>query len=445
MLASVPVVTREQLSARGVIARLRAGASRIVVHAPSVVITPALGRLAERWPGLPAARVPRVLVVGPTAGGSLGVADSVERACRRLGTEGLRFDARPFAAAQDALGALPAGRQERIDLQGRLMLLLGDAVVRMAAHWRADLVLAIAQAPLNEPALTSLRALGVASAFWFVENTRVLPYWRDVAAHYDHFYAIQPGDVLDRIAAAGARRVAYLPMAADPELHAPISLAGREQERYSSAVSFAGAPYLNRRHMLGAVRDLGLKVWGDGWESTALAPCLGERGRFDLDTMRRIVAATRVNLNIHSAEHVTGLDPLPDYVNPRTFELAACGAFQLVDRRDPLADLFSGEEMVTFSSAAQMRALTEHYLQRPHEAEATAVRARARVLADHTYDRRIARMLDDVLPAHLQPAPAVAGDTLDSALAQSAAASRLEDSEIYLRMLADVRETVTTR
>jgi spore maturation protein CgeB len=444
-LSRVPVVCLESLADRARLARLRALAPTAVVHGPAAGVTPELEALADRWALVAPARAPRVLVVGPIAGGSLGIARSVARAARRLGADTREFDAAPFAGAQQAFGAMPLGPDARTYFLGHLTLLVGEAVVEVAAGWKADMVLAVAQAPLSEPALTALRSRGIATAFWFVENTRVLPYWRDVARHYDTFYAIQPGEALAQIAEAGGRP-AYLPVACDPDLHRPVPLSEDERARYGSPVSFAGAPYLNRRHVLAAVRDLGLKVWGEGWEATALADCVGQPGRFDAETMVRVFCATAVNLNVHSAEHVTGLDPQPDYVNPRTFELAACGAFQLVDRRDPLAALFDADEVATFDGVRDLRLKAEHFLARPDAAAQMARRARARATREHTFDARVDAIAADLLPPELQPYPdAAGGETLDAALARAARAPELDEVEAYLRMLVDVRQTVHAR
>ncbi len=370
---------------------------------------------------------------------------SVAAAVAASGADSRFFDASPFADAQRAFGELSIDGTRTEMLQGQFTLLLAEAVVGVAAEWRPDLLIALAQAPLTEPALTALRTMGITTAFWFVENVRVLPYWRDVCPFYDMVYAIQPAAV-DRIADAGARRVGYLPMACDPRIHRPVSLDDDERARYRSPVSFAGAPYLNRRHLLTAVADLGLKVWGDGWESTALAGALGERGRFDADQMVRIFSGTDVNLNIHSADHVAGLDPEPDYVNPRTFELAACRAFQLVDRRHPLPALFDEDELVTFSSARDLRTLCLHYLERPSERLEIASRAEARARRDHTYDHRVAVMLEDNLPVHLRGSQVESHpESLNDAIAAASTAASLSVDEAMLRIVADVRDTVTAR
>jgi spore maturation protein CgeB len=81
-------------------------------------------------------------------------------------------------------------------------------------------------------------------------------------------------------------------------------------------------------------------------------------------------------------------------LNPRTFELAACGAFQLVDERELLSECFKvGEEIVTFSSVADLKDKIEYYRDRPEERRRIAARARERVLREHTYEKRLEQML----------------------------------------------------
>ena len=399
LLSAASVVLLDDLRDPVRLASVRLGAETVVPHGPSLAAAPELGELARRWDSIPVARRPaRVLVAGPLYGGSLPMAGSVASACRELDVDVRLFDGSPHAGSYRALGALGVPSDRRTMLQGSLVELLSDALVELAVTWRADLVLAMAQAPLGEAGVTRLKEAGIATAFWFVENNRVLPYWRAVAPHYDWFYAIQPGRFLGRLADAGAPRPRYLPVGCDPARHRPVTLTTEERDRYGADVSFAGAAYLNRRRAFAALTDYGLRVWGPEWQKTPLAGVTAEGGRrFTSDEMAKIASATRINLNLHSAEHVSGLDPDPDYVNPRTFELAACGAFQLVDARDPLRDVFAADEVATFSSVPQLRELIAHYLPLPEDRDVMAARARGRALADHTYEHRVRQVLRETL------------------------------------------------
>jgi spore maturation protein CgeB len=85
--------------------------------------------------------------------------------------------------------------------------------------------------------------------------------------------------------------------------------------------------------------------------------------------------------------------PDGDFVNPRTFEIAACGAFQLVDGRSLLGELFSDEEMVKFSDLHDLRDKIDYYLQRPEKRAEFAEKGRRRVLAEHTYEKRMEELL----------------------------------------------------
>jgi spore maturation protein CgeB len=443
LLDRVPVFLLDALTDRMVLARVRGLGARAVVHAASAAQAPALAALGDRWERLRPARRPRVLVVGPIYGGSLGIATHVAAALRGAGAETCFFDAHQYAGAHRALAMLPTHRRVHDYLRGKLALLLGEAVVELARAFGPDLVLALAQAPLAEPSLTALRSGGITTAFWFVENGRVLNYWRDIARHYDVFYAIQPGRFLDELHAAGAGRAAYLPLACDPAVHVPVTLDEAAMAEFGADVSFAGAPYLNRRRMFASLGDFDLKLWGAGWDATTLS-ARAAGGAFDLDGMLRIFAATRVNLNLHSADHTGGLDPSADYVNPRTFELASCGAFQVVDARGPLADLFTPDEIVTFDSVADLRAQIAHYLAHPAERAAIAARARARAHRDHTYAQRIVRVFADVLPPELAAGARwdVSPASLDDALAPFASDGELSRDEALLRLVRDVRDSV---
>jgi spore maturation protein CgeB len=98
------------------------------------------------------------------------------------------------------------------------------------------------------------------------------------------------------------------------------------------------------------------------------------------------------------------VNPDGDFVNPRTFEIAACGGFQLVDRRSGLADFFRiGEEVACFEDLEELRGKIAHYLAHPEEREAVAERGRLRALRDHTYERRMETMIGFMIRSGFRP------------------------------------------
>lgn len=387
-------------------------------------------------------RPPRVLIAGPIYGGSLETARSTARACEAIGADTRLLDYGTFGAGWDTISRLPVSSGHKNRLKADYAKVLGEMVIASASEWRPDLVIGLAQAPLNASVCARLRSAGITVAFWFVENFRVLPYWKQVAKDYDVFFAIQDEPFLSMLREAGAAKAVYLPTACDPDRHTPVNLTEEDRRRFAADVSFAGAPYLNRQRMLLGLIDLNPRIWGDGWTDTELSRLAAEGGaRFTLDEMIRIFSATKINLNIHSANHVDGLDPDPDYVNPRTFELASCQAFQIVDARRPLPALFRDDELVTFSSTKELRSLIAHYLAHPDERAAIAARGRARVVADHSFVDRVKRIFAETLPPDLQPGASAGSRGLADAInALERTSPKMTPDEAMMRVLQHVQD-----
>jgi spore maturation protein CgeB len=336
-----------------------------------------------------------VAVVGPIYGGSLPIARYTATALESLGHRVTWLDHSNHRASYDAFGRYRDTRH-RLTMQSRFTDVLSLSVVTHLAEDPPDLVLAIAQAPLTLAVLEHLRKKKFLTAMWFVENYRHLTYWRQLAGGYEYWFVIQQAGCREALAHAGARHVSYLPMAADPGVHRPLTLTPAEQAEYGADVSFVGAGYANRRNLLPRwlSNDWSFKVWGDEWDGCEpLSAVLQRNGtRIDTDTCIKVFNATAINLNLHSCSS-DGLDPHADFVNPRTFELAACGAFQLVDERSLLPDLFTDGEMIRFRRAEEVPALIRTWLKDPAGRRTIAEAARQRVLRHHTYEHRMKELL----------------------------------------------------
>ncbi|MGE4553694.1 MAG: glycosyltransferase [Desulfovibrionaceae bacterium] len=82
-------------------------------------------------------------------------------------------------------------------------------------------------------------------------------------------------------------------------------------------------------------------------------------------------------------------------VNQRVFDVPACGAFLLTDRRRQMDELFEpGVEMAVYDDPDHIVPLVERYLADAPARTALAQAGRRRVLAEHTYDHRLARLIE---------------------------------------------------
>ncbi|HNR36364.1 MAG TPA: glycosyltransferase [Candidatus Hydrogenedentes bacterium] len=338
----------------------------------------------------------RIAVVGPMYGGSLPITQYLERGFRALGHNVLRVDnAQAWPMYREATEGIRSKQNARR---------IGDMIAHCLCEWTyarvsefgPDICIVMAQAPVDKTFPVRLARDGVIAGFWYVENWRHLPYWRDIAPYYDVFFHIQPGEFEDQLARAGCPCSAFVQTGCDPDIHRPVELTEAERAEYGCDLSFAGAGYHNRLEMFKGLTDYRLNLWGVGWSSRELAMFVRDpETRFTPERFAKIVAGTKINLNLHSSTVHDGVDPDCDAINPRVFEIAACGGFQLCDPCKGLDALFDFDtELPVYRDLAELREKIDYFLARPEERAAFAQRARRRVLAHHTYRHRAQRMLD---------------------------------------------------
>jgi spore maturation protein CgeB len=378
----------------------------VVAHAPALLVPGgAHRRVVQTWQAQAARSGLRlkILVVTPLYGGSWPIAGYAARALTELGHETHLLDLAPFHDAFQGLERFGARRANRRVLESGFCDVMAAGIAATVDAVEPDLVLALAQAPLNASALDAIGKRGVMRALWFVEDYRVMTYWRELARHYDHVFTIQTDACLEAMGQVTDARLAYLPCGFDPRVHRPLTLDADEARELGSDVSFVGAGYRNRRVALRRFLDLDFRLWGSDWRGADdFSRVLQRNGaRVDTDDSVRIFNASKVNLNLHSSTYHDGVDPRGDFVNPRTFELAGTGAFQIVDQRTLLPPLFTAErELAVVTSVDEMRDRTDYYLAHDAERLEMAARARQRALAEHTYLRR----MEDLLAAVIGPA-----------------------------------------
>lgn len=343
----------------------------------------------------------KVMVIGPARGGSVPTAASTARALSELGFDVDFVDNTPYRDEAARINEATGSRRNRDALKTMFNNYLGERIAARADYVRPDMIIALAQAPLAPELIRRLKNLEVPLIFWFVENHRTIPYWRAVAPHYDYFFGIQKGRFLEMLAEAGAPFTGYLPQAADPAIHRPLALSEEERKKYGSQVSFMGAGYPNRHAVFSRLIDLPFRIWGTEWnlQSPVGRLVTNANRRLDPDEYVKIFNASKINLNLSSSTTSQGIDPMNDFVNPRTFEIAACGAFQLADENGELAGMFEpGREIATFRDVHELREKIGYYLEHNAERETIAGAGMKKVLAEHTFVHRMARMMSVVIP-----------------------------------------------
>lgn len=338
----------------------------------------------------------RILVVLPIYGGSLPIGRYCAQALRELGHSVRVFDVSQLYSSYQAIRDLDVQPAGQVTIIKSFLRFVSQAAWIQAEEQKPQIVLALAQAPLDRHVLLRMRQSGMRTVMWFVEDRQVLNYWETVAPQYDAFAVIQKEPFLEELARIGQKHAFYLPLAALPDFHKPLKLDSKEKKVYGSAISFLGAGYPNRRLAFRPLADRDFRIWGSDWEDEpVLAANIQRNGaRIGEEESVKIYNSALINLNLHSSLQTDRLVSGGDFVNPRTFELAAMGAFQLVDERALMPELFAENELATFRTEQELYEKIDYFLAHPEEREAYAQRARERTLRDHTYQQRMITLVD---------------------------------------------------
>ncbi|MBO9606982.1 MAG: glycosyltransferase [Paenibacillaceae bacterium] len=281
-----------------------------------------------------------------------------------------------------------------------------DANVTAAAKkFRPDLMLVLEGMQLPAEQTKAVRQRGVRTAVWFTDD----PYYTDITAgiapQYDFVFTLEMNCV-PFYTAIGCNQVHYMPLAANTSVFQPQRLA----PAYRRDVSFIGSAYWNRVAFFDSIAPaLAGKhamlsgLWWDRLKHySRLAGKIGLNHWMTPEETAKYYFGSGVVINLHRAHdddsynHNSRKIPALS-INPRTFEIAASGAFQLTDERLDLRNMYEiGREIVTYASPNEFLEKMEYYLQHEEERRDIALRGLARTLRDHTYRRRIDALLDIV-------------------------------------------------
>lgn len=218
---------------------------------------------------------------------------------------------------------------------------------------------------------------------------------------YDRVYTTKADNLRpEELPALGARAVARVDKAFDPERHFPMPVSEAERAELGAEVGFIGTYERNRAEAMHhlAVNGVPVRVWGNGWEACPFRhPDLRIERRAVVNTAARArytlsICATRINLGfLRKLNRDTHTD--------RSVEIPACGGFMLAERSDDHRRLFEeGREAEFFGSREELLAKVRHYLAHEELRAPIAAAGRARcVRDDYSHAARMRFMLADLV------------------------------------------------
>ncbi|MEZ7198278.1 CgeB family protein [Pseudodesulfovibrio karagichevae] len=178
-----------------------------------------------------------------------------------------------------------------------------------------------------------------------------------------------------------------------PEWFAAVHALPRREQRLAAESLLTWEA--TRQYRLACVRATlpfsPLIVGDDGWASLLGGADVRLLPNLDYyDDLPRFYPRSNINFNCTSRQ-------MKGAVNQRVFDVPACGAFLLTDHREQMEDLFDlDREAAVYRDVEEIPGLVERFAADPAARTAVSRAASRRILAEHTYEIRLQRLLNIV-------------------------------------------------
>jgi len=207
---------------------------------------------------------------------------------------------------------------------------------------------------------------------------------------YDHVFVFDTF-YIDEIVRQGVNKVHYLPLATNPNRYKEVPITEQEKLQYDYDLCFIGMPAENRVEIFESLCNYKLGVFGDYWPEYFIRRGLKipsyYRGKATGETVNKIYLSSKIALNINQAQSKEGL-------NTRTFDIPACGAFEIVDYKKNIGTHFKiDEEIVTFKNIDELKNKIDYYLKNDELRKSISVRGKQKVLTEHTWVHRMKEVI----------------------------------------------------
>jgi spore maturation protein CgeB len=265
-------------------------------------------------------------------------------------------------------------------------------LVQKAKRMIPDLILIIGGQNIHPRCVAELKKSTEAKIVaWFGDHISNLGRQYLIGADYDALFFKEPYIVEKLRKNLGRDNIFCLPQCCDPTIHKPVELTDDEKEFYGCDIVVVGNIYYYREQLLKQLKRYNIKIWGSKPPLWLKDPYLKNfhmgRPVWGLEKAKTFRAA-KIVLNSNHYSEIWG-------VNKRTFEAAGCGAFQIVDNLPGLEGLFEkGKEIVVFDDLQDLKEKIEYYIHHPEERREISNRACRRTHDEHTYEKRLERLLN---------------------------------------------------
>jgi spore maturation protein CgeB len=249
-----------------------------------------------------------------------------------------------------------------------------------------------------------LKKQRVKTAVWFTEDPYFMDRTQVLAQYFDFVFTIDSA-ALEFYKNNGHLNTYQFPLATEPQVFMPKQV----EAKYRSDICLVGFPYPDRIQFIKFLLQntpYKIKVVGkwanplfrfqsnpklmihEGWVEPSIVA--------DFYNGAKIVLNTHRPFNLSQNQNKLGI--IGKSINNRTFDIAACSSFQLIEFKEDLPNYFlEDKEIVTFRSNQELVQKIDFYLKFEEERQLIATNAKNRVLKEHTFEHRLEKMLDLIM------------------------------------------------
>lgn len=318
-------------------------------------------------------------------------------------TSGCGFSFSPTMSDEDrnVIHAFHKIERKRKGFQLETFSLKKESLDRLRSRiqsFRPDIILVFKGFRFPHSLVQRIRRQGYRIGIWLVDDPYRLKTHRTLVAPYS-FVLTQEASCVPFYRKIGKPSL-HMPLAVDTEKYVPLDALPK---KYYSDICFIGSGFPARIHTFDRLAPYLKKkrfwIIGQWWNRLKSYPVL-KHGIINQpippSEVIKYYNGAKIVLNIHRTHNDRGENylNLPAITpNNRTFEIAACGAFQLASARQNMHQYYPPDELITFNGWKDLQMKLDYYLRYPHERERIAKRALERTRAHHTYTVRLTNLI----------------------------------------------------
>lgn len=270
----------------------------------------------------------------------------------------------------------------------------------LVSSYKPELLLTFTGFGFPTDLLQSFRNKGIKLAVWLTEDPYYIDHTINLVNSFDFVFTID-SSAKEIYENRGHRQVHHLPLGTNPDVFKPKTV----EEKYKSDICLVGYPYPDRiKYVRYILQYTNFKVLLVGeWKAYArrlrrLKNVTIHDGWISPPTVANYYNGSKIILNSHRPVNLVYNQNkqkiIGKSINNRTFDVASCGSFQLIDFKEDLPKHFKeGEEIIAFRNFEELLEKTKYYMNAEEERKIIAKKARIRVLKEHTFQHRLNQII----------------------------------------------------